>query len=63
MFINLDTNCQVLVIYKYYTFITLIFSKSLKQRLMGPIGTYMSYNYEKAENTHLNNNLLGIWRY
>lgn len=63
MFINLDTNCQVLVIYKYYTFITLIFSKSLKQRLMGPIGTYTSYNPEKAENTHLNNNLLGVWHY
>lgn len=56
-FMNLDTNCQVLVIYKCYTFITVIF-EVLKQRRMGPIDIYRQCNYAKSENTLLNNDLL-----
>lgn len=59
---NVDTNCQVLVIYKCYTFITAIF-QVIKQRQMGPIDIYMSWKHASAENTHLNNDLSGAWHY
>lgn len=59
---NLVTSCQVLVAYKCYSFITVIF-QVIKSTTNGSYRFYMPCNHAKAENTLPNNDLLDAWHY